>query len=89
MLTIPKDKPQYATNPTSLDLPQPQFSLRDTLRLGRVGVLTPWGVVTFGGRSGVAHYMDPPVLYRVSASLCSVVRLRLLSRVLPSIRARL
>ena len=64
-LSIPKDKAFHTTNPTSLNLPQPQFTLRDTFRLGRVGVLTPWGVITFGGRSGNAHYIDPPVLYRV------------------------
>jgi hypothetical protein len=67
LLSIPKDKPTISLNPTGLDLPQPQFSIRDTLRFGRMGVLTPWGVLTFGGRSGTAHYMDPPVVWRVCA----------------------
>ncbi len=65
LLSIPKDKPTISLNPTGLDLPQPQFSIRDTLRFGRMGVLTPWGVLTFGGRSGTAHYLDPPVVWRV------------------------
>jgi hypothetical protein len=71
LLSIPKDKPTISLNPTGLDLPQPQFSIRDTLRFGRVGVLTPWGVLTFGGRSSSAHYMDPPVVWRVRRLCCA------------------
>lgn len=65
LLPIPKDKPQITTPSHLLDLPEPNFVLRASTPLGRSGVLTPWGVLTFGGKSPFAHHIDPSVVQRV------------------------
>lgn len=76
MLPIPKDKPQISTPNRLLDLPQPNYVVRATSPLGRVGVLSPWGVLTFGGKSPIANHISPPTVQRVC---CAVLKLDLMS----------
>jgi hypothetical protein len=84
MLPIPKDKPQITTPSHLLDLPEPNFVLRASTPLGRSGVLTPWGVLAFGGKSPFAHHIDPAVVQRVRQ--CSCVHVQLLASAVLCVR---
>lgn len=63
-MPIPRDQTPVRAPAAPLVLNIPQFLVRPDLPLGRAGVMTPWGVLTFGGRSPHAHHLDPPSVVR-------------------------